>query len=153
MTDVVSPEVRSRMMSGIRGKDTKPEMIIRSSLHKLGFRFRLHSRSLPGKPDMALRKYQAVLFVNGCFWHGHECVLFKWPKTRPKFWREKIGGNKKRDTDNRRALLQDGWRVCTIWECALKGPARLPIEEVIEATASWITSNGQELEIDGDRSS
>lgn len=88
MTDVVDSATRSRMMSCIRGKDTRPEMVIRRGLHKSGFRFRLHDKSMPGKPDLVLKKYNAVIFINGCFWHKHECRLFKWPKTRPEFWRK-----------------------------------------------------------------
>jgi DNA mismatch endonuclease, patch repair protein len=89
MTDIVDSATRSRMMSGIRGKHTRPERMIRSALHRRGFRFRLHG-NLPGKPDLVLSRYHAVIFVHGCFWHGHECDLFRWPGTRKKFWREKI---------------------------------------------------------------
>lgn len=89
MTDVVDKATRSRMMAGIKGKDTKPEMLIRSELHRRGFRFRKNVKDLPGKPDIVLPKYRAVIMVNGCFWHGHGCRLFKWPSTRPEFWREK----------------------------------------------------------------
>src|SRR5690606_16975078 len=95
--DIVSPKTRSRMMSGIRGKNTRPELILRSALHRKGFRFRLHRKDLPGRPDMIFPQYRAVLFVHGCFWHGHNCHLFKWPSTREEFWREKIAGNIKRD--------------------------------------------------------
>ncbi len=90
MPDVVSRAKRGEMMSGIRGKNTKPELVIRSALHRAGYRFRLHTRSLPGKPDLVLPKYRAAIFVNGCFWHGHDCHLFKWPGTRKDFWRAKI---------------------------------------------------------------
>lgn len=100
MADTVPPDVRSRMMAGIKAKDTKPELIIRRGLHAMGFRFRLHAKGLPGKPDLVLRKYRAVIFVNGCFWHGHECVLFKWPKSRADFWREKINRNRHNDRVN-----------------------------------------------------
>lgn len=86
MADIVSSATRSRMMSGIRGRNTKPEIVIRSLLHRLGFRFRLHVRELPGNPDIVLPRHHAVVFVHGCFWHGHDCPLFKWPETRPDFW-------------------------------------------------------------------
>ncbi|HAQ34711.1 MAG TPA: very short patch repair endonuclease [Alphaproteobacteria bacterium] len=122
MTDVVPPRVRSRMMSGIRGKDTKPEMVVRRGLHAMGFRFRLHDRSLPGNPDLVLRKYRTVIFVHGCFWHRHDCRYFKWPATRPEFWRNKILRNVERDEENVAALEAMGWRVLTVWECETRNP-------------------------------
>jgi DNA mismatch endonuclease (patch repair protein) len=134
MADVVSPEVRSRMMSGIRGKDTKPEMIVRRGLHARGFRFRLHDKRLPGKPDLVFPKYHAVIFVHGCFWHGHGCHLFKWPKTREAFWREKIEGNQERDAEINQQLMRTGWRVIEIWECALKGKTDAELEEIVTAS-------------------
>src|SRR5262245_6595907 len=97
MADVVSPEVRSRMMSGIRGKNTKPEMVLRRGLHAEGFRFRLHGPALPGRPDLVFPKWSAVIFVHGCFWHRHNCRLFKWPSTKSRFWRAKLTGNVSRD--------------------------------------------------------
>ena len=112
MADVVSAEVRSRMMAGIRGKNTKPEMIIRRGLHARGFRYLLHDKRLPGKPDLVLPKHRAVIFVNGCFWHGHDCPLFKWPKTRKGFWRTKIARNRENDESAVIALRRSGWRCC-----------------------------------------
>ncbi len=123
MVDVVSKAKRSEMMAGIRGKDTRPEMLIRRGLHAMGYRFRVHRRDLPGNPDIVLPKYRAVIFVHGCFWHGHDCHLFKWPKTRAAFWREKIGGNVRRDSLALVSLKERGWRVHTVWECELKGKA------------------------------
>lgn len=120
MSDIVDPKTRSRMMSRIRGKDTKPEMLVRRGLHALGLRFRLHDRRLPGKPDLVFPKYRAVVFVHGCFWHGHDCPDFKWPKTREAFWREKILTNRARDERNIRELTSAGWRVFTFWECETK---------------------------------
>ncbi|RIJ27099.1 DNA mismatch endonuclease Vsr [Henriciella mobilis] len=120
MADIVPPEVRSRMMSGIRGKDTKPEMIVRRGLHAMGFRYRLHDKRLPGKPDLVLPKYRTAIFVHGCFWHGHECHLFKWPKTRPDFWRKKIESNRTRDRSNREKIEKQGWQVIELWECELR---------------------------------
>lgn len=124
LADVVSPATRSRMMSGIRGKDTKPELAIRRGLHALGFRYRLHARDLPGKPDIVLPRWRAVIFVHGCFWHGHDCHLFKWPKTRTEFWRQKITTNRQNDEKAVAALHAQGWRVLIVWECALKGRTR-----------------------------
>ena len=147
--DIVKPEIRSRMMAGIRGRDTRPELQIRSALHRRGFRFRLYRRDLPGKPDLVFPKYRAVILVHGCFWHGHDCHLFRWPGTREEFWRNKITSNRERDRRQLSTLLETGWRVATIWECALKGRERLPMQMVIERCAEWLKSGGTELELRG----
>jgi DNA mismatch endonuclease (patch repair protein) len=136
------------MMSGIRGKDTKPELVIRKALHARGFRYRLHC-DLPGKPDICLPKHRAAIFVHGCFWHGHDCHLFKWPKTRPEFWAAKIGRNREVDIEAERKLLDFGWRVATVWECALKGRERLSLEELTTRCADWLMSEQQRLTIRG----
>jgi DNA mismatch endonuclease (patch repair protein) len=148
MADIVSPEVRSRMMSGIRGKNTKPEIFLRKALHAEGFRFRLHT-SLPGKPDMVFPKWNAVLFVHGCFWHGHTCHLFKWPTSRPEFWRTKISGNVIRDEANIAKLIAEGWRVGVVWECSLKGRTRLDPSLTIKRCSVWIRSNRKRFELTG----
>ncbi|MDN4572659.1 very short patch repair endonuclease [Pandoraea cepalis] len=140
MADVVDSATRSRMMSGIRGRDTKPEIVIRSMLHRLGFRFRLHVRDLPGTPDIVLPRHRAVIFVHGCFWHGHDCPLFKWPATRPEFWQEKIGRNRANDKKAYDALLAHGWRVGTVWECALRGAGK-DLEGVARNLAEWLRSD------------
>ncbi len=147
--DRVTPEVRSRMMAGIKGSNTKPELVIRSALHHRGFRFRLHRRDLPGKPDLVFPKYRAVILIHGCFWHGHDCYLFRWPKTREDFWKEKINSNKARDRRQLSALLEVGWRVATIWECALKGRHRLPVARVARICANWLESDEIELGLRG----
>ncbi len=147
MADVVDPATRSRMMSGIRGKDTKPEMLIRRALHARGFRYRLHCKDLPGKPDLCLPKYRAVIFVHGCFWHGHDCHLFKWPKTRPEFWREKIGRNAANDATSLLVLRERGWRTGIVWECALKGRLQLPIAQLSDQLAQWMVSAEPTLEL------
>jgi DNA mismatch endonuclease (patch repair protein) len=125
--DVFTPEKRSQVMSRIRGRDTKPELALRSMLHRLGYRFTVNgpkNKSLPGKPDLVLPKYRTVIFVHGCFWHGHEnCPACRLPKTRIDFWTAKIEGNQQRDLRNENALLAMGWHVVTIWECALKTAA------------------------------
>lgn len=121
MADVVAGPVRSRMMSGIRGQNTKPEIAVRRTLHAAGFRFRLHDRSLPGRPDLVLRKWRTAVLVHGCFWHGHRgCRYFRWPSTRRDFWRDKIGKNMERDQRDVNRLLALGWRVAVVWECALR---------------------------------
>lgn len=147
MVDVVNRATRSRMMSGIKGKNTQPELLIRQGLHRLGFRYSLHNKKLPGKPDMVFGKYKAVIFIHGCFWHAHNCHLFKWPSTRPQFWREKIGGNTVRDKEQLQILNEQGWRVLIIWECALKGKNKLPIKETIHTTANWLQFDNQNAEI------
>lgn len=149
MADIVTAEVRSRMMSGIRGTNTKPELLLRKGLHALGFRFRLHDRSLPGKPDIVLPRYKAVIFAHGCFWHGHDCHLFKWPSTRPEFWQAKIARNRTVDERVEAVLAEAGWRQAVVWECALKGKTQLPLEEVITACAEWLRSDRPRLEIRG----
>ena len=149
MPDIVSAAVRSRMMSGIRSRNTRPEMLLRGELHKIGFRFRLHKKGLPGKPDLVFAKYNAVIFVNGCFWHNHNCHLFKWPQTRQDFWKKKISGNKIRDEKVRKELLASGWRVGIVWECPLKGKHKLELCDVINGCASWLKGVEQELDICG----
>jgi DNA mismatch endonuclease, patch repair protein len=141
--------VRSRMMSAIRGRDTKPEMIVRKGLHAAGFRYRLHDRALPGSPDMVFPRFRAVLFVHGCFWHGHDCHLFRWPSTSEEFWKKKIEGNRDRDRKSGDKLLYSGRRVGIIWECALKGQGRLPIDRLIELCANWLRGELPSLEIRG----
>lgn len=149
MADVVDSATRSRMMSGIRGRDTGPERLIRSALHSLGFRFRLHPRDVPGRPDLILPRYSAALFVHGCFWHGHDCSLFRLPATHRQFWRDKIRRNVERDAEVAQLLEQQGWRQLTIWECAFRGPDSIGIEETVRRTARWITSRRGRGEIRG----
>ena len=151
LADVHDRETRSRNMAAIRGADSRPELIIRKGLHARGFRFRLHNRKLPGRPDLVLPRYRAVIFVNGCFWHGHACPLFKWPKTREEFWRDKIGGNVDRDSRNLHQLRASGWRVGVVWECALKGKGRRDPADVIDRLSQWLSSDGAALDIEGRR--
>ena len=139
MPDVLTPEQRRLNMSRIRGRDTKPEMLIRRGLHAKGLRFRLHRRDLPGRPDLVFPQHKACLFVHGCFWHGHDCPLFQLPDTRRDFWRAKIDRNRERDRQAMDALRQSGWRVLVIWECALRGPARRSAEHVLDRCAGFIT--------------
>lgn len=145
MADVVDSATRSRMMSGIRGRNTKPEILVRSLLHRQGFRFRLHARYLPGKPDIVFPRYHAVVFVHGCFWHGHDCPLFKWPDTRPEFWRAKIARNQANDHRKRAALIAAGWRVGVVWECAIRGAGK-DLEGVMRRLGDWLRSDAPFVE-------
>lgn len=121
MTDRITKEQRSRNMSAIRSGDTKPEMQVRKYLHSQGFRYGLHNHKLPGSPDIVLRKYKTVIFINGCFWHGHEgCKYYRLPKSNIEFWQTKIKRNRQRDIETIEALKTKGWRVITIWECELR---------------------------------
>lgn len=136
--DVLTPEQRWHNMSRIRGKDTKPEMLLRRGLHAMGLRYRLHVRDLPGRPDLVFPRHRAVILVHGCFWHGHDCPLFRLPATRPEFWAAKIAGNRTRDQRTAGALHAAGWRVLTVWECCLKGPGRWPLDEVLRECAAFV---------------
>jgi DNA mismatch endonuclease (patch repair protein) len=119
--DVHEPHIRSYNMSRIRGKDTKPEILVRKFIYGQGFRYRLHAKNLPGKPDIVFRKLKKAIFVHGCFWHGHEgCRYFVIPKTRTSWWLKKINGNKDRDSANLKLLKRQGWRVMLVFECDLK---------------------------------
>lgn len=136
-------------MSGIRSKNTKPELLLRKALHQLGFRYRLHNRGLPGKPDLVFSSLRAVIFVHGCFWHGHDCALFKWPSSRVEFWRAKIEMNQRRDVAVALALETQGWRRLTVWECALKGKGRLTLDAVATGAAAWLRTGHENLELRG----
>ncbi|MBX2948864.1 MAG: DNA mismatch endonuclease Vsr [Crocinitomicaceae bacterium] len=121
MGDVHSREIRSYNMSRIKGKDTKPEMLVRKFLFSKGLRYKLHDKTLSGKPDMVFPRYKTVLFIHGCFWHGHEgCKYYVMPKTRTEWWLNKINGNRRKDTDSVSELQQLGWKVVIVWECDLK---------------------------------
>lgn len=138
MTDVLTPAQRSFNMSRIKGKDTKPEMLIRRGLHAKGLRYRLHDRKLPGRPDLVFPKYKTVVFIHGCFWHSHGCSLSKLPATRQEFWQEKLEGNKSRDQRVLNQLQAEGWRVLVIWECTLRGKQRRKETEILEFTERFI---------------
>jgi DNA mismatch endonuclease (patch repair protein) len=148
MTDVVDVATRSRMMAGIQGKNTKPEILIRKALHARGFRFRLHVKDLPGKPDLVLPKYRALIFVHGCFWHGHGCRYFKVPQTRPEFWLEKIGKNQRRDSLQEEALIAMGWRVLVVWECAVRSMRKDKSSVLVDLIASWLKNGSKYFQID-----
>lgn len=135
MTDIHNKAVRSFNMAQIRSKNTKPEMLVRAFLHKLGYRYRLHVKDLPGKPDIVLPKYKTIIMINGCFWHGHHgCKRFKMPKSREEYWIPKIEKNISKDIEVKIKLENLGWRVITIWECQLKG-------KTMENTLSTLNSS------------
>lgn len=148
MTDAANVFARSRMMSRISAKDTAPELAIRTGLHKLGFRYRLHAKDLPGTPDIVLPKYRTVVMVNGCFWHRHRCRLFRWPKNNQQFWKDKLERNALRDKHNIEALLLQGWRVRVVWECAMRGGTALDQRRTIERLGRQIRSRRKFLEIE-----
>ena len=150
MPDIVDAATRSRMMSGIRGKNTKPEMLLRRGLHARGLRYRLHAKNLPGSPDLVFPAKKAVLFAHGCFWHGHDCHLFRMPSTRPEFWSAKIARNQAVDVRALAQLQAAGWRTGVVWECALKGRARLGLDEVIDRCDIWLRGPDPVLEIRGE---
>jgi len=149
MADVVNALVRSRMMAGIRGRNTRPEIAVRHGLHRCGFRYALHSPCLPGKPDIVLSRHRAIVLVHGCFWHGHDCHLFRWPGSRPEFWKQKILRNRARDAEVTAALASAGWRILVIWECALKGRHQRSIEDVVARASAWIKGKNRMREIRG----
>jgi len=125
MADTHTEEQRSANMRAVRGKDTAPELLIRSTLHRLGYRFRLHRRDLPGTPDIVLPARKSVLFVHGCFWHGHECPRGSLPSSHVDFWQSKIAKNQERDDRAQKQLRKEGWKVLTVWECETKNKSRL----------------------------
>lgn len=124
MVDTLTPDQRSERMSRIRGRDTKPEILVRRYLHSSGLRFRLHKAGLPGRPDIVLAKYRSIVLVHGCFWHAHACQKGRIPATRAEFWRAKFEQNKRRDERNVRALRKAGWQVFTVWECELNNQVK-----------------------------
>src|ERR1017187_3361382 len=136
--DVLTPEQRRRCMTRIKGCNTKPEVVVRKALFSLGFRYRLHDKRLPGTPDLVFPKHHAVVFIHGCFWHGHQCRLFVIPATNKDFWITKINGNSARDEKTNRALQELGWRVMTVWECALRGREKQPVDEVARRVTQWL---------------
>jgi DNA mismatch endonuclease (patch repair protein) len=143
--DIVDPATRSKMMSRISGKNTAPEVRLRSALHRLGLRYRIHSRELPGKPDIVFPKWKAVCFVHGCFWHRHPgCNLAATPSTRPTFWETKFSANVSRDVRNKDALKEAGWRVAIVWECSL---GARNTEHVAAALRGWLKGTEPLLEI------
>ncbi|HDO25193.1 MAG TPA: DNA mismatch endonuclease Vsr [Nitrospirae bacterium] len=152
MTDIVDSAKRSQMMAGIKSKNTRHELEIRKRLFALGYRYRLHDSRLPGKPDIILPRFNSVIFIHGCFWHVHDCELFKWPSTRVDFWKKKLSGNKKKDRENNEALERLGWRIATVWECSFRGVRKKREKEmdaIVKKVVKWLQSRKNNLEIRG----
>lgn len=147
--DPLTPNQRRLNMSRIRGKDTKPELLLRRALHAAGFRYRLHDRKLPGKPDIVMAGRRAVIQVHGCFWHGHDCPRGVMPGTNQAFWIEKLSRNRRRDAEVEQALKDAGWRVLTVWECALTGRARRPTLSVVDQIKTWLAGDQGADEVSG----
>lgn len=135
MAPDVEKEVRSSIMAQVRGKDTTPELLLRKALFRQGFRYRLHTSALPGKPDLVFPRYNAVIFINGCFWHWHGCCRLRSPVKNAAYWQSKIARNQMRDIENYLALHAAGWRVLVVWECALKRPL---LSETVELVQKWL---------------
>lgn len=142
MADLVDSATRSRMMSGIRRRDTRIELLVRRALFARGFRYRVDVRGMPGRPDVVLAKHRAVVMVHGCFWHMHGCRLSSVPATRREFWLAKLEGNRSRDVEANRRLAEAGWRVATIWECAIRGRGATAVDELADVLADWLR-NGE----------
>lgn len=149
MPDIVDALTRSRMMSGIRSTNTKPERLVRKALHALGYRYRLHSPDVPGRPDLVFPRLRTAVFVHGCFWHGHDCPLFRLPGTRTEFWQEKISRNMRRDSLVREQVLAAGWRHFTIWECAIRGRNSIGLEKTVARTVRFLEGSRESGEIRG----
>ena len=147
--DIMDSKTRSHVMSKICATNTKPELKIRKALFSYGYRYRLHRKDLPGKPDIVLPKYNAIIFVHGCFWHGHNCELFRMPKTRPEFWKKKINSNLERDARVREDLLLRGWRILEIWECALRRRAQVELDTLVLGVCDWLASDKVSMHLRG----
>jgi len=146
MADVVDPETRSRMMSSIRGANTKPELNVRRRLHAAGFRYGLHRKDLPGRPDLVMPRHDAVIFVHGCYWHRHSgCRLATTPSTRTEFWTAKFTANKERDRRNITKLRDRGWRVAIVWECEVR--TATDADEAVTELIAWLLSDRDQVEI------
>lgn len=147
MTDRLDSEARGRLMGRIKAEGSRPEMAVRKHLHRAGFRFRLHRKDLPGRPDLTLRRYSAVVFVHGCFWHRHAgCSYAYTPKSRVEFWREKFSANVRRDAEVQSRLRSAGWRVAVVWECALRDKAAV---DHLERLVAWLPSGKATMELTG----
>lgn len=147
MTDIVDSKTRSKMMSRVKSKNTSIEIAVRKALFAKGFRYKINDKNLPGKPDIVLPKYKAVIFVNGCFWHGHNCSKGHLPKSNISFWKQKIENNKKRDLKNMNLLNKSNWKVAIIWECTIKEKRGITLDYITDMLTHWLQSKMTNLEI------
>jgi DNA mismatch endonuclease (patch repair protein) len=147
--DTVDRATRSRIMSAVGRKDTGAELLLRSVLHRAGLRYRLHERSLPGSPDLVFPRFRAVIFVHGCYWHSHGCYRSTVPKSRRKFWADKFAANRARDSRNERLLVENGWRVLIVWECALRGKGAKSTAAIGRGVKAWLKSSSRTGSIGG----
>lgn len=147
--DTVDQTTRSKIMASVGQKNTGPEMALRSALHRRGLRYRLHDRNLPGSPDLVFPRFKAVIFVHGCYWHAHDCYRGTKPKSRRKFWDEKFKANQQRDARNVERLVAEGWRVLTVWECAIKGKTAEPSDLLARQIGDWLKGKRATGTIDG----
>jgi len=147
MTDTVDTKTRSRIMSSVRNKSTNIEQAVRKALFAKGFRYKINDKTLPGSPDIVLPKYQAVIFVHGCFWHGHTCQHGSIPKSHQKFWRSKIENNMTRDKENITKLVKLNWRVAVVWECSIRGSSSPSFEKNINSIEAWLKGQSLQIEI------
>lgn len=142
MNERTPKEVRSRIMASVKGRNTTPEMLVRKALFSKGFRYRLHVGTLPGRPDIVLKRWKVVILVDGCFWHGHGCSRSRIPRSNADYWKKKLAGNMARDQANIQALIDLGWRVCRVWTCALQGQRAEEVAQLAEEIALWIVRGG-----------
>ena len=147
--NTVNTKTRSRLMSGVRQKNTRPEMLLRSALHRAGLRYRLHAKGLPGTPDLVFPRFGAVVFVHGCYWHSHGCYKSTVPKSNRDFWEKKFRANRARDERKCNELLEHGWRVLVVWECSLLGKHALRLDDLVGEVNSWLKGTSEEHEISG----
>lgn len=147
--DIVSPDTRHRMMSSIRARNTKPEVVFRKGLHRRGYRYRLNAPHLPGKPDFILPRYRVAAFVHGCFWHRHDCYQFKMPSTRTEFWDAKLNRNQTRDAEVMAQIIALQWRHLTVWECSMRGRYKLGLDCALDQAEQWLLTSVSKLEIRG----
>ncbi|MPQ76836.1 very short patch repair endonuclease [Hydrogenovibrio sp. JE_KL2] len=147
MVDKVDSQTRSKMMSRVRNKNTNIEVKVRKALFAKGFRYKINDKNLPGSPDIVLPKYKAVIFVNGCFWHGHHCKRGKLPQANNEFWLSKINQNINRDKNNNYKLMDLNWRVAILWECSIRGKGSIGLEEAIRKLSTWLKSSSKTIEI------
>jgi DNA mismatch endonuclease (patch repair protein) len=146
--DNISKEKRSYVMSKVKSKNTTPELILRKTLHHLGLRYKLHDAKLPGKPDLVFPRYNAVIFVHGCFWHGHNCGRTGIPKSNRDFWMEKIERNKRNDSEHIKSLAKANWRTMIVWECAIQGKRKIAIDDLAVLIRDWLLSGKESCVIE-----